>query len=398
MCLEPGRLPNGQEIACRKCKQCRQLATLDWVGRLTAESKTARACHFLTLTYGNDTKLGAAGTDHERAAMLTYSDMQKFFKRLRKNGYPCRYFVVGEYGSAKGRAHWHVLIFWLDKRPKFTLGVRNSSDAFWPHGFYTADAVNAKSIRYVCKYMRKEFGHAEAAEDAQAFFMMSKKPPLGNAYFRGLALRHVEQSLAPRDLNYSFPEDVGTDGKPTRFRMSGVTAMNFIYEYLVQWAENRPNQHAPWSELVEEYSDKLLKEKDRLAFRKDIPDRKIDDDAFMEALAIELRYRRKAIDTGKPFLPAPGNAPYLWSETKQAWAATLESGETVYWSFNAEGDREWTGTIRSESASAVRRDSGPNKGQEYQNEYRRQSGNIREKPLHKAGGFKPFVYRRPRLG
>ncbi|TIS17093.1 MAG: hypothetical protein E5X07_34615, partial [Mesorhizobium sp.] len=157
MCANPRHLPDGIEVACHKCWQCRENRINDWVGRCIAESKTARATHSITLTYGRD---DAGIEDHLRAALLTYSDVQKYLKRLRKDGYPCRYFVAGEYGSEKGRAHWHLIIFWQDRVPEHELN-RRFLQKHWTHGWSHWELPSYASIRYVMKYISKDIGVAE---------------------------------------------------------------------------------------------------------------------------------------------------------------------------------------------------------------------------------------------
>ena len=104
-------LDDGTIIGCRYCSQCIGRSVDDWTGRCIAESIFAVAPYFVGLTYGRDEN---GSEDHIRARLLTYSDVQKYMKRLRASGYCPRYFCVGEYGSTKGRAHWHLIIFWKD--------------------------------------------------------------------------------------------------------------------------------------------------------------------------------------------------------------------------------------------------------------------------------------------
>ena len=58
---------------------------------------------FLTLTY-NDQELPAGET-------LVPTDLQKFWKRFRKNHSPVRYYSCGEYGDRTGRPHYHACAF-----------------------------------------------------------------------------------------------------------------------------------------------------------------------------------------------------------------------------------------------------------------------------------------------
>ena len=267
MCVEPGRLPDGTEFACRKCWQCRERRVDDWVGRCLAESKTAVAAHSITLTYGRDDD---GAEDHMRSAWLTYSDVQKFFKLLRRDGYKFRYLVAGEYGAMKGRAHWHLLMFWTNKIPPHELSgyaAKRFTNKYWPHGFQHWERPTAASIRYVCKYIQKDIG----ADERQGALHMSKKPPLGDAYFRDLAAKYVRQGLAPQNLIYRFMDVKDAKGRTKDFYMNGTTARNFIEYYKAEWARSVGGHH-PNSTLIEEHDDKTaradyLPEKDRWGWR-----------------------------------------------------------------------------------------------------------------------------------
>lgn len=326
MCIAPNRLPDGTEVGCRECWQCNSRKTDDWVGRCIAESKTALRTFSISLTYGRDEDNNA---DHIRAAVLTYSDVQKYIKRLRKSGYVVRYFAVGEYGSTKGRAHWHLIVFYYDnaaviaqriqhnaevqaglKRgsllpvpdaavPEHEISTRAAdgdlrdvrfSDGHWEHGHAVweelldgYDAGAARAVRYVCKYLLKD-----ADDDAMQMLgpRLSKKPPLGDQYFRELAQEHARQGLAPQSLFYSFPDVTSKDGSTKRYVLGGVSAENYLDYYLealtgaakpekpkaeskrdrllyerdlYEWLRAAYNhKRRPNSELVEEYLDRLV--------------------------------------------------------------------------------------------------------------------------------------------
>lgn len=250
MCIAPLTLNDGQQTGCHKCWQCRERAINDWVGRNIAESRTASAANAVTLTYGRD----GDNVDHVRAAILTYSDVQKYFKRLRRNGYPCRYFAIGEYGSAKGRAHWHLMIYWLAKVPPHELR-KNFMETHWKEGFSFWDKPSPEAIRYNCKYIQKDIGQ----DERQGHLAMSKKPPLGAAYFEQMAEQYVRQGLAPQTLEYRFPE-VKRRNKAGReevvtFMLKDRPAELFLDHFIMKWRETYPGKHLPNSELVEEYLD-----------------------------------------------------------------------------------------------------------------------------------------------
>lgn len=265
MCLNPVKISDVGVVACRECWQCRETKVDDWVGRNIAESKTAKAAHVVTLTYGNDETTG--DIDHIRASVLTYSDVQKYLKYLRADGFPVRYFVVGEYGSLKGRAHWHIILYWQENVPDHVLR-ENFSQKHWPHGWSYWDKSTPEAVRYACKYLLKD-----ASDDAKQGWgpMVSKKPPLGHQYFQELALQYVEQGLSPQSLFYSFPDvrrvprgmkastlkQFKATYKPVQFHMAGKTAENFLQRFIDLW-EERFNDLPPRSDVVWDFMDGKL--------------------------------------------------------------------------------------------------------------------------------------------
>lgn len=267
MCKSPTKLPDGTEVACRLCSLCRERAVNDWVGRNIAETKTAKAAFAVTLTYGRNR---AGDVDHERASVLTYSDFQKFIKLLRFHGHDVRYHVTGEYGSQKGRAHWHAMLYFMDSKPAVVLdknwhweavnadgqrvfGKNGEPHFFWPHGYAFITKPNFHSVRYNCKYIMKGMGE----DERQGHMGMSKKPPLGTRYFQQVAEQYVRQGLSPQDLFYVFPEvrrrkKDGTD-YPIPFLLKGRPAELFLDHFIEQWREAYGEQPWPRSDLVDLY-------------------------------------------------------------------------------------------------------------------------------------------------
>jgi DNA-binding PadR family transcriptional regulator len=225
----------------------------DWVGRCIAESKTSVASHAITLTYGRDEN---GEEHHPRAKVLTYSDVQKYLKRLKSNGFPHKFFCVGEYGSKKGRAHWHIILFWKGKGPPHELDKEGWHERHWPHGTSHWTTGNASAFRYNTKYIQKDIGKMER----QGHLMMSKKPPLGTAYFHQLAEQHVEQGIAPISREYSFDDARNRRGQKVKFYLKGATYNRYISHFIRTWKEKRPDQHIPNSELVESWLDKQAAE------------------------------------------------------------------------------------------------------------------------------------------
>lgn len=104
----------GLNRPCGRCAACLANRVSNWSFRLRQEDKVSESSYFLTLTYDNDhlpiTKNGFMD--------LRVSDLQKYFKRLRKAhegsgglGKPLKYYAVGEYGGRFHRPHYHILLF-----------------------------------------------------------------------------------------------------------------------------------------------------------------------------------------------------------------------------------------------------------------------------------------------
>ena len=254
MCIRPNRLDDGVEVACRECWQCRKRRVDDLVGRCIAESKYSTKTYAITLTYAQD-----AGVN---AVTLVYKDVQDFLKRLRKK-YKCRYIVAGEYGSAKGRAHWHIIVFFKDKVPDVQQNKRVEWK-YWPHGFSYFQHPDWKGFEYVLKYVLKD----QTSRSVDAHLAMSKKDmqwcaqsqkmkmqgaPLGYQYFNWLADEHVRQGLAPQMYFYKFVGIRDYKNREKTFMMTGKTKENFMERFLQKWMEKYDAD--PRSEIVDEYLD-----------------------------------------------------------------------------------------------------------------------------------------------
>lgn len=112
-------------------------------------------CHefssFWTFTY-DDEHYPADGSLSVRHAQL-------FLKRLRfslsKVDRSLRYFLVGEYGDATARAHYHAALF----------GVSAAETALvsqaWTHGFVYAGELTWQSAAYVAGYVTKKMTKAD---------------------------------------------------------------------------------------------------------------------------------------------------------------------------------------------------------------------------------------------
>lgn len=131
------------------------------------EITTAEKACFLTLTYA-DEHLPRRGNDGK--GILVKSDLQKFFKRLRKSGFTFKYYACGEYGENNtARPHFHAIIF----------GVYLSEetvDTHWSLGRVEVGTATEASVRYVAGYVSKKLGlrHYDADDRPAPFQICSQ--------------------------------------------------------------------------------------------------------------------------------------------------------------------------------------------------------------------------------
>ena len=241
MCIAPTKLDDGTEVGCRECWQCRKRRVNDYVGRCIAESKFSKKTYAVTLTYDGDQGVNAV--------TLIYKDVQLFLKRLRKK-HKCRYIVTGEYGSAKGRSHWHIILFFKDSWPEVTSNKRVDWK-YWKHGFSYFQEPDWKGFEYCLKYVLKD----QTSRQSDSHLAMSKKPPLGHEFFQQLAKQYVEQALVPQTYFYKFGDVRDYKNREKGFMMQGKTRENFMETFVNEWEDKY--SHEPLSELVTDYYDDI---------------------------------------------------------------------------------------------------------------------------------------------
>ena len=91
-------------------------------------------------------------------------------------------------------------------------------------------------------------------------FALSKKPPLGDQYFKELAKKYVDSGLAPQTFMYSFDNEFDGQGNRREFMIQGKTRENFCKYYLHEWLDQHAfsNRKMPYSDIIEEYEDQLV--------------------------------------------------------------------------------------------------------------------------------------------
>lgn len=159
------------KLRCGKCPPCKNNRVSSWVFRLLQEEKNSEAALFVTLTYD---------TEHvpitpKGYMTLSLSDVQKFFKRLRKktNMGKVTYYLAGEYGSIRMRPHYHIILF-------------NASESAvqeaWQLGNVYFGNVKNDSVAYTLKYIcKKPLVPAHKNDDRKKEFSVMSKG-IGKAY------------------------------------------------------------------------------------------------------------------------------------------------------------------------------------------------------------------------
>lgn len=157
-------------VACGKCAPCIKKRVACWSFRLEKEAEVSTSALFVTLTY-NDQHIPWSKRGYHT---LEKTDLQKFFKRLRKihRGQPIKYYAVGEYGSRTHRPHYHIIIFnsnHVDIAKAWSLDNKAIG-----HIDYRSAEHNA--IGYTLKYITKEkkVGRHHLDDRNKEFALMSK--------------------------------------------------------------------------------------------------------------------------------------------------------------------------------------------------------------------------------
>lgn len=358
------------EVPCNVCWSCRENRISDLVGRAVAEAQTADNIRVVALTWGNTARLHDV-PDEFSASTVNRREFTLWMKRLRRAGvkrvrdpatgktrevirWRVRFLGVSEFGPKNGRVHMHVICYFRGPEvPDIALDRRHfGGDKYWHHGITYWQKFKVGAAFYVIKYalksqkvdnrlLRNSVVHTDDLQ-AQSMVARSDRPPLGIDHFRALARRNVEQGLAPRNLEYRFPDvwkKVGDRKVPRIFRLKygSACADAFLKEFVQEWALKRPGERIPASKLVEDYLDG----------RADL----------LTSEASEVRHYRPL-----PSEPTPNGETVLFDEKLNCFFFWLggsftddrsPAGELIkggyrpsllvkmYWSFDPEGRRCW---------------------------------------------------------
>lgn len=181
------------ELPCGQCILCRLEHARQWAVRITHEATLHEENSFVTLTY-DDNHLPPYNS-------LQYSDLQSFWKKLRREVGHLRYYAVGEYGDETLRPHYHACIFGHAFTEKRTI-LRQTPTLLWTNptlqkawgmGHVSVGALNFVTAQYTAAYVTKklnnkrqyvrtdeETGELIPLQQPKAF--MSLKPAIGRTW------------------------------------------------------------------------------------------------------------------------------------------------------------------------------------------------------------------------
>lgn len=179
------------QVPCGKCPECVKRRTSQWSFRLMQHEKVMPA-RFVTLTYD---------TDHvpiSRNGFMTLdkTDLQKFFKRLRKlqPENKISYYAVGEYGSDFTRPHYHLILF--NSNPNNVIRAWSLENR--PIGHCHFGDVTGASVGYTLKYLDKfsKIPMHRNDDRQREFGLMSKG--LGAGYLTPQMVKYHKADLVNR--------------------------------------------------------------------------------------------------------------------------------------------------------------------------------------------------------
>lgn len=173
-------------IPCGSCVGCKLERARQWAVRCMHEASLHKESCFVTLTY-DDAHLPRNGS-------LEPKHFVDFMKRLRYYHDGVRFFHCGEYGSALGRPHHHVLLFGVgfpDKVPQANsrghiLYTSEELCRLWPYGFNIIGDCTFESAGYVARYtLKKVSGPAMVSHyggRVPEYLTMSRRPGIGRGW------------------------------------------------------------------------------------------------------------------------------------------------------------------------------------------------------------------------
>lgn len=142
-------------VPCGYCLGCQKSSNNQYRIRLMYEIRCypPGSCLFVTLTF-DDEHLQRFESDTNKAVRL-------FLDRVRKRfGKQIRHWFIGEYGTERGRPHYHGILFDVPKELSTVYNVEHPGDhpvlrELWSYGFVFVGYVSDATCGYITKYLTK---------------------------------------------------------------------------------------------------------------------------------------------------------------------------------------------------------------------------------------------------
>lgn len=257
-------------LPCGKCIGCRMARARAWAARCWHEAQFHEKNTFLTLTYAPD----FLPKNKKGKCIVSVAHYQAFMKRFRTyldrhhDGTKIRFFHCGEFGSKRGRSHYHALIFGFDfpdkKFYKFNklgqpLYRSDTLDRLWGKGICVIGDLTYQSAGYVARYcLKKEYGNkSDRGSGRSEYITMSNRPGIGYEWYR---------KYRSQLLSVGFVSIPGKDGNwikveiPKYYMNKLKNDLNFMDEYdsFIYRKQCRAASNS------DEYSDERLRVKESI--------------------------------------------------------------------------------------------------------------------------------------
>lgn len=262
MCLYPKQIrvlkKNGTLVnitaECGVCIECSRKKCNEWATRLMLEKDCHEHSCCLTLTYDNE--------HLPSNSCLCKEHVTLFLKRLREFVYPTkiRYFYCGEYGSKKGRPHYHMIVFgWCPTDLVYKFSKRDKayflSDTvakLWSYGHIVVDPeLTRETCFYTAKYLQK---YVDSDKEVKAFIQMSLKPAIGSLCPEKLG-QYIYQNGVKKPLPRALRRSMVRRGCLSQFDADNWAFNAKTYHELCVKCDNSPcdydqTQRAKYEELI----------------------------------------------------------------------------------------------------------------------------------------------------
>lgn len=187
------------QVPCGKCAYCLALSQSQWSFRIEQEAMSARTVSalFVTLTYDNE--------HLPEDLSVSKKEVQKYLHDLRQNLYRkyfdgtssesvpvLRYYVCAEYGSKRGRPHYHGILM-FNKSVDWKL-IQSS----WNKGIVDIREFTSARAGYVAKYSVKQLD-LDYVGRTRPFHLQSKG--LGSCFLDGKTLKSLRYNMYYRNLS-----------------------------------------------------------------------------------------------------------------------------------------------------------------------------------------------------